>query len=72
MPLYEYECRSCKARFEQLVFNSANVVACRNCGSAEVIQLLSTFSVAGTERSAPEPGPCGSCGAAQRGMCGMN
>jgi hypothetical protein len=19
-----------------------------------------------------EPGPCGSCGAAQRGMCGMN
>jgi putative FmdB family regulatory protein len=73
VPLFEYECRSCKAQFEQLVFNTRSEVVCRECGSASVVQLLSTFAVkASSERSVPEPGPCGSCGAAQRGMCGLN
>jgi putative FmdB family regulatory protein len=73
VPLYEYECKSCKSRFEQLVFNSDRAVSCRSCGGTDITQLLSVFSVAGfSERAAPEPGPCGSCGAAQRGACGMN
>jgi putative FmdB family regulatory protein len=70
VPLYEYECKSCNARFEQLVFRSKNEVACRKCGSSDVAQLLSVFSVAGdSHRAEVEPGPCGSCGAAQRGAC---
>ncbi len=73
MPLYEYECRSCKSRFEQLVFNKDTAVLCRNCSSDDVAQLLSVFAVAGpSEKAAAELGPCGSCGAAQRGACGMN
>ncbi len=72
MPLFEYECKDCKARFEQLVFNSTTRVVCRECGSAKLVQLLSTFAVAGgSDRTAPESGPCGACGAAQRGMCGI-
>ncbi len=72
MPLFEYECVSCKTRFEKLVFNGKSEVTCRNCGSPDVTQLLSVFSVAGTSgREEVEPGPCASCGAAQRGMCGM-
>ncbi|HYK87604.1 MAG TPA: zinc ribbon domain-containing protein [Acidobacteriota bacterium] len=70
MPLYEYECRSCKAKFEQLVFNNKTKVSCRKCGSPDITQLLSVFAVAGSsDRAAAEPGPCGTCGAAQRGTC---
>lgn len=70
MPLYEYECRDCGARFEQLVRRQDAEVVCRSCGSGTVSQLLSTFAVAGATRSsAPEPGPCGACGAPERGSC---
>jgi putative FmdB family regulatory protein len=73
VPLYEYQCRSCESRFEQLVFNTKSEIFCRECGSSNVVQLLSTFAVGNAAaRSAPDPGPCGACGAAQRGMCNMN
>ncbi len=73
MPLYEYECAECKAKFEKLVYNFQAEVACAECGSPKVTQLLSVFAVgASSSNSVPEPGPCGSCGAAQRGLCGMN
>jgi putative FmdB family regulatory protein len=73
VPIFEYECRDCGARFEHLTFNRESEVRCRACNSAQVMQLLSTFAVAGTSNSpAPkETGPCGSCNAAQRGMCGV-
>ncbi len=72
MPLFEYECGDCKARFELLVYGRNERVVCKECGSPKLVQLLSTFAVAGTsDRTAPEPGPCSTCGAAQRGMCGM-
>lgn len=73
MPLFEYECRKCKTRFEQLVYNSDTAVKCRSCGSSDLIQLLSTFAVAGSsDKTQADPGPCGSCDAAQRGMCGVD
>jgi len=72
LPLFEYECKDCKTRFEQLVYNSSTEVVCRRCGSANLSQLISTFAVTGSsEKAAAEPGPCGACGAAQRGMCGV-
>jgi putative FmdB family regulatory protein len=73
VPLFEYECAECQSRFEQLVFNSADSnVACRKCGSSQVRQLLSTFAVAASsDKPVNEAGPCGSCGAAERGMCQM-
>lgn len=73
MPLFEYECTDCKTRFEQLVLSESPGVVCRGCGSANVSQLLSTFSVGnGTDRSSVEANPCSTCGAAERGMCGLN
>jgi putative FmdB family regulatory protein len=72
MPMYEYECMNCGLNFEQLVFNHDEKVVCRSCESTKVEQQLSVFAVVG-ERSGSsrlEEGPCGSCGAAQRGMCG--
>ena len=73
MPLYEYECRDCGARFEALVMKRETEVACRACGGTEIAQLLSTFAVSGaSDRKALEPGPCGACGAPRRGSCQMN
>lgn len=47
MPIFEYECRSCGRTFEHLVLPRGDlyVVACRFCGSQEVQQLISAFSV---------------------------
>jgi putative FmdB family regulatory protein len=72
VPIYEYECRSCGARFEQLLLNRRTEVLCRECESPNVAQLLSTFAVAGaSDRGTAEPGPCGACGAPVRGSCAM-
>ncbi|MGH9432459.1 MAG: FmdB family zinc ribbon protein [Terriglobia bacterium] len=72
MPIFEYQCRDCGARFEQLVpshkVENAEV-ACRQCESARVDRLLSVFMVSGGSRAVTEPGPC-PCGAPRRGMCG--
>ena len=65
MPLYEYRCRSCGARFERLVRGGAATadangsqpaIACPQCDSAEVKRLLSAFA-----RTAPacDPLPSG-------------
>ena len=72
MPIFEYECRECGAKFERIVGPSAAKVACKQCASADVHQLLSVFAVAGpsTAATSAEPGPCGACGAPRRGMCG--
>ena len=51
MPIYEFECRSCDRRFEELVKVNGSPVSlpCPECGSAETARLMSAFAV----RSAP-------------------
>jgi putative FmdB family regulatory protein len=70
MPIYEYACRSCEHRFEELVSSYGTLVACPQCTSAEVEKLLSTFSArtAGGQPAlrAPVGGGGGCCG----GGCG--
>lgn len=46
MPLYEYECRNCKKIFIQVLTlkeHEAGEVACPDCGSKQVKQLISPF-----------------------------
>ena len=69
MPLFEYKCRECGTTFEKIVASSTTRVACKKCQSPKVEKLLSVFAVGGTQASF-EPGPCGACGAPERGMCG--
>jgi putative FmdB family regulatory protein len=73
MPLFEFKCRDCGTTFEKIVPSSTTKVACKKCESLKVEKLLSVFAVGASSRSAAsyEQGPCGSCGAAQRGMCGV-
>lgn len=73
MPLFEYECRNCKTRFELLVFDRGAEVVCRNCGSKEIVRLLSTFAVgAGPSRQAAQEDRCAGCQGRQGGICPMN
>jgi len=74
MPIYEYTCRSCGAKFEKIVSSRGVEVACQQCGSSSVERLLSVFSVARSSQPAArsERGPCGTCGLAERGMCAGN
>jgi putative FmdB family regulatory protein len=41
MPIYEYECPSCTARFEEMVKMGAPAPACPTCGGVEVRKLVS-------------------------------
>jgi putative FmdB family regulatory protein len=44
MPLYEFECVSCRNQFEALVRGEATPL-CPACGSADLQRLLSAFGV---------------------------
>jgi putative FmdB family regulatory protein len=73
VPMYEYECRACKARFEHLVFDRTAQVVCPKCGSSEVAQQLSRFAVGSeTAKAAPASGGCDGCPGMQGGSCPMN
>jgi putative FmdB family regulatory protein len=70
MPIYEYRCRGCDERFEELVRNPDVVVGCPSCGSRDAERLLSVFAGIGAGSSAasaaPDPSrlprPAGGCG----------
>ncbi|GCE18845.1 FmdB family zinc ribbon protein [Dictyobacter kobayashii] len=76
MPLFEYYCSDCKARFELLVSHKhADDVVCMKCHSEKVRRLLSVFASprgAGEDYSfdgaADAEGGCG-CGG---GSCGCH
>lgn len=81
MPLFEYRCRACGEKTEQLVLagDTASAPVC-SCGSTDLSRLLSTFAAHSGHGPAhdlpcadacPAPGACGSaaspCGG---GGCG--
>ena len=75
MPIYEYRCEQCGAQFEELTSATAAAqVRCRECDGRRVTRLLSAFAVGGDGTAARpiEPGPCGACGAPERGSCGAD
>jgi putative FmdB family regulatory protein len=49
MPIYEFECEECGARFEELVSAEAAPVACPSCGSARSRRLISPVSPPGRQ-----------------------
>ncbi len=62
MPIYEYKCGDCGAKFEQLTSHAkADSVACRECGSDQTQRLLSVFGVTSAAGSASSPCADGAC-----------
>ena len=77
MPIYEYACRACGAKFDQLVRTMSGSdtakVKCPKCNSTQTSRALSVFAVASesvkSSASAADAPMCG-CGRRQ-GSCGM-
>ncbi len=46
MPIYEFRCRKCEKRFEELVQTQDEVVTCPQCHSGEILRLVSLTSFA--------------------------
>jgi len=60
MPIFEYLCRDCGARFEKLVLKPATEkVACPSCGKRKLEQQISSFvsPVEGKHKPKPTPHP---------------
>jgi putative FmdB family regulatory protein len=49
MPIYEFECEECGARFEELVAAEAAAPACSACGSTRTRRLISNVSPPGRQ-----------------------
>jgi len=66
VPIYEYACKACDAKFEKLVksMSGDDTIACPECGSRNTVRTLSVFAVAreSGKSSSPPPGICGRCG----------
>ena len=73
MPIYEYACPDCNARFETYARTFTEQPACPDCGGAHAARQLSTFAVSSTggrTAGTPSYGGCGEgppCGAAHCG-----
>jgi putative FmdB family regulatory protein len=53
MPIYEYGCRDCNARFQKLVmgFRDPSGLACPRCGSEQVGRMVSLFATVKSEEA---------------------
>lgn len=56
MPLFDFECRECRERFEEIVSSETKVV-CPGCGSSDLAKLWSPFAVGRGGSSAPRRAP---------------
>jgi putative FmdB family regulatory protein len=63
MPVYEYHCRDCDARFEVLV-RTGETPTCPHCGSASLRKLLSVPFVSSGQTSREAGHTC--CGREER------
>ena len=74
MPLFEYYCADCNAKFELLVSHKhANDIVCMKCQSEKVRRLLSVFAAPHTRVSSgdfDEAASDGECGCGGSGPCG--
>ncbi len=71
MPIYEYECKKCGHRFEELVFGS-DVPECPECHSHETEKMISRcchFGDRGSDFGAEIPTAGGGCSGCAGGNC---
>jgi len=75
MPIFEYKCSDCSARFERIVRRTEEEIVCPSCNGRMIDKLISAFAVlsaphAHTPLEACAAGPCGS-GACAGGGCAL-
>lgn len=52
MPIYEYLCEECETRFEKIVLNKQQEIACPKCASKKAAIQLSVFATTGNSNGA--------------------
>jgi putative FmdB family regulatory protein len=73
MPIYEYVCEDCQTRFEKIVINKQQEIACPKCASKKAAIQLSVFATAGNGSStAPSGSSSGGGGSCCGGGCGCH
>jgi putative FmdB family regulatory protein len=77
MPIYEYRCQDCGARFEKLVRRASETsdIECPSCGQKHLNQEFSTFAAHanGSSQKSSDAPMCPSGGRCPTpGMCGLN
>jgi putative FmdB family regulatory protein len=75
MPIFEYICKDCEARFEKLVQGAVRV-ECPTCNGTRLEKQLSVFAAGKGDSSfeaSSQVRPCGACGDPRGpGACSMN
>ncbi len=77
MPIYEYTCTACNAKFDQLLktMSGKETVSCPKCGSKKTQRAMSVFAVGGEPPRSPSTqshgGGCACCSNRGRGSCPM-
>ncbi|MDO9541650.1 MAG: zinc ribbon domain-containing protein [Kiritimatiellia bacterium] len=62
MPIYEYECKKCRRRFEHLLKNARDLPqGCPHCGGKSLEKVFSGFSVAVAQKINTPASACASC-----------
>ena len=62
MPIFEYQCSDCEAKFEKIVLSQSTDVQCPDCSSAHIEKLLSSFAVStGSTRTSSAQAERASC-----------
>ena len=73
MPIYEYVCDDCATRFEKIVINRQQEIACPNCASKNASIQLSVFATANGNGTFPKSSaPSGGGGSCCGGGCGCH
>lgn len=68
MPIYEYRCEKCGEVTELLVLGKEPKPACKECGSEDVMKLMSAHNTTTSSSSFPSPADCSCCGS--QNTCG--
>ena len=66
MPIFEFRCKNCNKKFEELVFSASfdvDEIICPDCGTKNAEKLMSAFCSSGAgETSYGSSAPCGRSG----------
>ncbi|MEW6078246.1 MAG: zinc ribbon domain-containing protein [Thermodesulfobacteriota bacterium] len=75
MPIYEYKCKACNKKFEEIVLGGEEPDACRFCGSKKIGKLMSagcfhTKDKSGlTTKSSASASSCSGCSSSSCAGC---
>jgi putative FmdB family regulatory protein len=69
MPIFEFLCKKCGHKFEELVLSSENIIPCPQCDSTNLVKEFSVFGVSAANASANLCGT-GACDMPSPSCCG--